>query len=62
MARIGQKKMGRPTDNPRTEQIGVRLSKKELAMLNECAERLGTARANVIVMGIEKVRQELDEA
>ena len=62
MARIGQKKMGRPTDNPRTEQIGVRLSKKELAMLNECAERLGTARANVIVKGIEKVRQELDEA
>lgn len=62
MGRIGQKKMGRPTDNPRTQKIGIRLSEKELAMLNECAERLRTARANVIVMGIERVRQELNEA
>ena len=54
-----EKKLGRPTDNPRTEKIGVRLSERELAMLNECAERLGTARANVIVMGVEKVHREL---
>lgn len=51
--------MGRPTENPRTEKIGVRLSERELAMLNECAERLGTTRANVIVMGVEKVHREL---
>jgi hypothetical protein len=55
-----EKKLGRPTDNPRTEKIGVRLSEREMSMLNECAERLGTTRANVIAMGVEKVYQELE--
>lgn len=62
MRRIEKKKMGRPTTNPRTGQINVRLSDKELALLNECAERMGTTRANVIVRGIETVHRELEEA
>lgn len=62
MRRIEKKKMGRPTTNPRTGQINVRLSERELALLNECAERMGTTRANVIVRGIETVHRELEEA
>nr|DAU11204.1 MAG TPA: TraY domain [Caudoviricetes sp.] len=31
-------------------------------MLNECAERMGTTRANVITRGIEAVHRELEEA
>ena len=61
MRRIEKKKMGRPTTNPRTGQINVRLSDKELALLNECAERMGTTRANVVARGIEKVYRELEE-
>jgi len=37
----------------------VGIAEGGLAMLNECAERLGTTRANVIVMGVEKVHREL---
>lgn len=62
MRRIEKKKMGRPTTNPRTGQINVRLSERELALLNECAERMGTTRANVIAHGIETVHRELEEA
>ena len=62
MRRIEKKKMGRPTTNPRTGQINVRLSKRELALLNECAERMGTTRTDVIARGIEKVHRELEEA
>ena len=62
MRRIEKKKMGRPTTNPRTGQINVRLSDKELALLNECAERMGTTRTDVIARGIEKVHRELEEA
>lgn len=62
MRRIEKKKMGRPTTNPRTGQINVRLSDKELALLNECAERMGTTRTDVIVRGIETVHRELEEA
>ena len=62
MQRIEKKKMGRPTTNPRTGQINVRLSDKELALLNECAERMGMTRTDVIARGIEKVHRELEEA
>ena len=62
MRRIEKKKTGRPTTNPRTGQINVRLSERELALLNECAERMGTTRANVIARGIETVHRELEEA
>lgn len=62
MRRIEKKKMGRPTTNPRTGQINVRLSERELALLNECAERMGTTRTDVIARGIEKVHRELEEA
>lgn len=55
-----KKKIGRPTDNPRTEKIGIRISKKELEMLNVCAEKKQTTRANIIVEGIKKVYEELD--
>ncbi len=54
--------MGRPTTNPRTGQLHVRLSKKELALLNECAERMKVTRTEVIAQGIEKVHRELKEA
>lgn len=52
--------MGRPTDNPRNKQIGIRISDKELDMLNHCAERLGITRANVITKGIENVYRQLE--
>ena len=62
MRRIEKKKMGRPTTNPRTGQINVRLSERELALLNECAERMGTTRTDVIARGVEMVHRELEEA
>ena len=54
-----KKKISRPTDNPRTEKIGIRISKKELEMLNVCAEKKQITRANIIVEGIKKVYEEL---
>ncbi len=52
--------MGRPTKDPRTEKLGIRISKNELNMLNECAEKLGKTRANVIIDGIKKTYSELE--
>lgn len=51
--------MGRPTKNPRTEKIGIRISKEELQMLNTCSEILETTRANVIIDGIKRTFEEL---
>lgn len=54
-----QKKIGRPTDNPRTKKLGIRLSKKELDMITKCSDILNTSRANVIVAGVEKLYNEI---
>ena len=52
---------GRPTNNPRNISLNLRISQKEADMLQECAERLNTARINVIVKGIEMVKAELEK-
>ena len=54
-------KMGRPTNNPRTIKLNIRLSEKESVMLQECADIMNVARVNVIVKGIEMVRAELEK-
>ena len=54
-----KKKIGRPTDNPRTKQLTLRLSENELNRLNRCSESMGEPRINVVVKGIELVEQEL---
>ena len=52
---------GRPTNNPRNISLNLRISQKEADMLQECAEKLNTARINVIVKGIEMVEAELEK-
>lgn len=54
-----KKKMGRPTNNPRTKNLNIRISEKELEMLRECSEFLEITRANVLMMGLEKVYKKI---
>ena len=56
---MGDKKMGRPTANPRTEKIGFRISKKELEDIEKCAEALGTQRVNAVLEGIKLLKEQL---
>lgn len=51
--------MGRPTDNPRTEKVGFRLSKQEIEDIQKCADAMGTQRVNAIVAGIELLKEKL---
>ena len=53
-------KLGRPTDNPRTEKIGFRMSKKEIEDIQKCSEKLNTQRVNAVVEGIELLKQKLN--
>ncbi len=52
-----KKKMGRPTDNPKTEQIKVRATKEEVNMLKECCESLGKTQREIVMKGIELVHE-----
>lgn len=52
-------KMGRPTDNPRTKSIQFRFSESEADLLQNCADRMGINRVDVIVKGIHLIDEQL---
>lgn len=54
------KKMGRPTDNPRTERIGFRMSPEEIEDLRICAEALGAHRVDAVVEAIKLLKIKLN--
>lgn len=60
MILIEKKKMGRPTDNPRTEKIGFRMSKEEVEDIQKCADALNTQRVNAVVEGIKLLKEKLE--
>lgn len=51
---------GRPTNNPRNINLNIRISKEEANLIQECADRMNTARVNVIIEGVKKVKADLD--
>lgn len=51
--------MGRPTTNPKTKRLEIRLSESENNLLEECVRRTGRDRTAVIIKGITMVYKEL---
>lgn len=56
-----KKKMGRPTQNPRTNRMELRLSDNDLKMLEFCSEKLKMSKSDIIRFGIEKIYGEATE-
>ncbi len=54
-----QKKMGRPTDNPKTTMFRVRLDDGTIEMLDESADALNITKSAVVRKGIEMVYKSL---
>lgn len=46
---------GRPTDNPKKERVGFRLSDEESRMLDYCCEVFGLSKTEVIRRGIKEM-------
>ena len=50
---------GRPTDNPKTERLEIRLTKQQTQDIEECAEALKVKRTEAIIKGIELLKAEI---
>jgi len=46
---------GRPTNNPKSERVGLRLSDEEIKMLDYCCKVLGLSKTEVIRNGIKEM-------
>lgn len=54
-----KKKMGRPTTNPRINQLRIRLSDEELRTLEKCCAESGMNKTEVVLKGIGLVYSEI---
>ena len=54
-----KKKMGRPTDNPKTRQVGIRLDQKCQDILDKYTEQYGVNVAEAARRGIMKLEEEI---
>lgn len=54
-----QKKMGRPTTDPKNHQTRIRMSDKDVERLEFCCEKTGLNKTEVIRIGIKKVYEEI---
>lgn len=50
---------GRPTDNPKTERLEIRLTKQQAQDIEECAKALNVNRTEAIVRGIELLKENI---
>lgn len=56
---MGNKKMGRPTDNPKDTVLKVYFDKETAEQLDECIEELKVSKSEVVRRGVHKVHEEL---
>lgn len=56
---LGDKKMGRPTDNPKDIVLKVYFDKETAKKLDECIEELEVSKSEVVRRGIHKVHDDL---
>lgn len=59
--RLGNKKMGRPTDNPKDISLKVRLDKETDKKLDDCVRAMEVSKAEVIRRGVHKVHDDLEK-
>ena len=52
---------GRPTDEPKTLNTRIRLSEKDVEMLNFCVDKTGQNKSEIIRLGIKRVYAELNK-
>lgn len=57
--KIENKKMGRPTNNPKNEELKVRISKEDKEKLEYCVSKGNKNKSEIVREGIEKVYNEL---
>lgn len=58
---MSNKKMGRPTNDPKTYQMRIRLSEEEKKKLEYCCMKSGKSKSDVIRIGIDKVYNQIKD-
>ncbi len=58
---MGDKKIGRPTDNPKNIVLKIRMDFESSKMLDECSGKMKVSKAEVVRRGIRKIHDGLNK-
>ena len=58
---MGEKKRGRPTDNPKDIVLKIRLDNNTSNLLEACSETMQVSKAEVVRQGIKKMHDDLEK-
>lgn len=61
MIKIEKKKMGRPTNNPKSYRVSFRLSEEDIEKINFCTEKTGKSKTDIIRDGIKEIYDKIKE-
>ena len=60
-ASVGEKKRGRPTDNPKDITLKIRFDKDTYTILGECSEKENVSKAEIVRRGVHLVNDDLNK-
>lgn len=58
---LGEKKMGRPTDNPKDISLKIRLDQDTADKLEQCVQAMNVSKAEILRRGVHKIYGDLNE-
>lgn len=58
---MGNKKMGRPTDNPKNTSVKFKADDETFRKLKECSEKMNVSRAEILRRGVHRMYQDLEK-
>lgn len=61
MIKIEKKKLGRPTNNPKSHRVSFRLSEEDIEKINFCTEKTGKSKTDIIRNGISEIYNKIKE-
>lgn len=57
--KINSKKIGRPTNNPKNDELKIRISEEDKEKLEYCVSKTNKNKSEIVREGIDKVYNEL---
>ena len=60
MIKVEQKKMGRPTDNPRNLRLSLRMTADEMKDIDDLAKKLSMTKTNMVLKALALLREQIE--
>lgn len=60
MIEVEEKKMGRPTDNPRNLRLSLRMTADEMKEIDDLAKKLSMTKTNMVLKAVALLREQTE--